>query len=85
MEGTQAFVGANEEKKSLKLAYAQKNSREFPRIRGDFMSQPGFMALAAFVSARRLSDLSALLSLGRPPRAAPKGPAQSRPPPMRSG
>src|ERR1700733_5740907 len=31
IEGTQAFVGANEEKKSLKLAYAQKNILEFPR------------------------------------------------------
>ena len=49
MEGTQAFVGANEEKKSLKLAYAQKNSREFPRIPRDFMRQPGFVALAASV------------------------------------
>ena len=85
MEGTQAFVEANEEKKSLKPAYAQKNRLEFPRIRGDFMRQPGFVALAASASERMLPALSALLSLGHPPRAAPKGPAQSRPPPMRSG
>jgi hypothetical protein len=51
MEGTQAFVGGNEEKKSLKLAYPQKNRLEFLRIRGDFMRQARFVALAASVLA----------------------------------
>src|ERR1700683_3115495 len=37
--------GGEWEKKSLKLAYTQKNRPEFLRIRGDLMKPPGFAAL----------------------------------------